>query len=270
MTRTALVLFLSLLAFMALYPFIYMVLSSMKTSMEFISRPLSLPRTLYLDNYLALYYRYSLVRLYGNTLLSAAGALLLSLSLSIPASFAFAKLRFAYRDSLYLLFIGLMTVPGITFIIPNYLLMSRIGWLDHYISVIVIWGVTAVPFCGFLLTSLMKTLPDEVIEAARMDGASYMQLMRGLIVPMSVPGIVTISIFNMTTWWNDLLTPLIYLQSNHMKTMTVAVATMLGRFSSDYPLLLSGLVITSLPPLLMYVFLQGYIRKGLMMGAVKS
>ncbi|GGD96742.1 carbohydrate ABC transporter permease [Paenibacillus nasutitermitis] len=269
MIRFCIFIVLLLIALVVVYPLFYMFTSSIKTSLEFSQNPLALPETLYLDNFKALYFRFSLVKLFSNTLIAVGGALILSFALSVPASFAFAKIRFKYRSTLYMAMIATMTIPGITFIIPNYLLMSKLGLIDNFLSVIIIWGVGSVANNVFLLTSLMRGLPNEVLEAVKMDGGSYLQVMTKIVVPLSIPGLMTVSIFNTTGWWNDLLTPLVYLQSDQMKTMTVAVATILRTYSSDYPLLLAGLFMTSVPPIVIYIILQGYIRKGLVIGAVK-
>ncbi|MGG1639365.1 carbohydrate ABC transporter permease [Paenibacillus sp. TAF43_2] len=269
MVRFLIFIVLAVIAFMAMYPLFYMAISSMKPTIEYIKHPMGLPKTWYFDNFIALIYRFSLVRLFGNTLVYVGLSLVASLALSIPAAYAFAKLKFKYRNGFYIIMIATMTIPGITFIIPNYLLMSKIGWTDHIISVVTIWSVSAIPSTVFLLTSLMRAMPDEVLEAIKIDGAKYHQAMFKVILPMSLPGVVTVSIFNATNWWNDLLTPLIYLQSDGLKTVTVAVATVLNRFSSDYPLLLSGLLLASLPPIAIYIIFQSYIRKGLVIGAVK-
>ncbi|BBH19139.1 sugar ABC transporter permease [Paenibacillus baekrokdamisoli] len=260
---------LAIIAITALYPLLYMVFSSMKPTIEFIKHPIGPPKTWYIDNFKALIYRFSMFRVFGNSILYVGLSMIACLAISIPAAYAFAKLKFAFRNGFYIIMIATMTIPGITFIIPNYLLMSKIGWTNHIISVIVIWAVTAIPSTVFLLTSLMRAMPDEVLEAIKIDGAKYFQTMTKLILPMSLPGVVTVSIFNATNWWNDLLTPLIYLQSEKLNTMTVVVATVLNRFSSDFPLLLSGLLLVSLPPIAIYIVFQGYIRKGLVVGAVK-
>jgi len=162
-----------------------------------------------------------------------------------------------------------MVIPAITFIIPDYVLMSNLNLVDTLWSVVLLWAATSVPGSVFLLTSLMRGLPDEILEATRVDGANYLQLMLRIIIPISTPGIITITIFNVTAWWNDLLIPLVFLQSDANKTLTVAVATIVGRFNTDYPLLLTGLLMASLPPILIYVFLQRYIRRGLVIGAIK-
>lgn len=207
MVRFLIFIVLAVIAFMAMYPLFYMAISSMKPTIEYIKHPMGLPKTWYFDNFIALIYRFSLVRLFGNTLVYVGLSLVASLALSIPAAYAFAKLKFKYRNGFYIIMIATMTIPGITFIIPNYLLMSKIGWTDHIISVVTIWSVSAIPSTVFLLTSLMRAMPDEVLEAIKIDGAKYHQAMFKVILPMSLPGVVTVSIFNATNWWNDLLTP---------------------------------------------------------------
>jgi len=251
------------------YPIVYMGINSSRTAVDFFKNPGGLPDSWNFENFQALYARFDVLRLFGNTLYGAAAAFLLTMALAIPASFAFAKIKFPYRNGLYMLVIATMTIPSITFVVPNFLLMSRLGLVDHMSSVIVMWAVTSVPSNIFLLVSLMRAIPNEILEAAKIDGIRYFQTMFKIVVPLSVPGIITLAIFNSTGWWNDLFTPLIFLQSDEMKTMTVAVATILKRFDTDYPLLIAGLFMTSIPPIVIYIALQKYIKKGLVIGSVK-
>jgi raffinose/stachyose/melibiose transport system permease protein len=268
--RILIFMMLAVIAVIDLYPLYYMIMSSFKTSAEFTLNASALGKTLYLDNYKALYLRFDVFRLFFNTAICVFSALMVCLLFAIPASFAFAKIRFYKKRFFFMLMIASMAIPGITFIIPNYLFMSRLGLIDEYPSVIIMWAVGSLPGSIFLLTSLMRGMPNEMLEAVKLDGGNYGQTMVNIVIPLSIPGLITIAIFNMTGWWNDLLTPLLYLQSDHMKTMTVAAATILGKFKSDYPLLLTGLVMTAVPPILIYIVLQGYIRKGLVIGAIKE
>lgn len=260
---------LAAIAVIDFYPIVYMAVNSSRTAVDFFRNPGGFPEPWNFDNFKALYLRFDVLRLFGNTLLDAAAAFALTMALAIPASFAFAKIPVPFRSGLYLLVIATMTIPGITFIIPDYLLMSRLGLVDHPLSVILMWSVTAVPSNIFLLVSLMRGIPNEILEASKIDGIRYVRTLTRIVVPLSAPGIITLAIFNATGWWNDLLTPLIFLQSDEWKTMTVAVATILKRFDTDIPLLLAGLFMTSVPPLLIYMTLQKYIRKGLVIGSVK-
>ncbi|BBI33502.1 carbohydrate ABC transporter permease [Cohnella abietis] len=257
------------IAIIDFYPVVYMAINSSRTAVDFFKNPGGLPLEWNFDNFKALYYRFDVLRLFGNTFFSAAAAFVLTMLLAIPASFAFAKLRFKFRQGLYMTIIATMTIPSITFAVPNFLLMSRIGLVDHLESVILIWGITSVPSNIFLLAALMRGIPNEILEAGKIDGMRYFQTLTRFVIPLSAPGIITLAIFNTTGWWNDLFTPLIFLQSDDLKTMTVAVATILKRFDTDYPLLLAGLFMTSIPPIAIYIALQKYIKKGLVIGSVK-
>ncbi|MHA7580353.1 carbohydrate ABC transporter permease [Paenibacillus vandeheii] len=257
------------IAIIDFYPIVYMASNSMRTSVDFFKNPGLFPESFNFLNFQALYLRFDVFHLFGNTLFCVAAAFALTMVLAIPAAYAFSKISFPYRSGFYLLMIATMTIPSITFIVPNFLLMSHWGLVDHFSSVILMWAITSIPSNVFLLTSQMRGIPNEILEASQIDGIGYFQTLRYFVIPLSVPSIMTLAIFNSTGWWNDLLTPLIFLQSDELKTMTVAVATILKRFDTDYPLLLAGLFMTSLPPMLIYIGLQNYIRKGLVVGSVK-
>jgi ABC-type glycerol-3-phosphate transport system permease component len=270
LARTGIVAVLAFIAVVALYPLLFMGLSTFKTAVEYINSPLALPETFsYVENYVAMFNRFDVVRLFLNTAGYAAAASVVCLSASLPAAFAFAKMRFPFRRALFLAMISSLAIPAITFIVPDYIIMANLGLVDSPASVVLLWSATSIPGTVFLLTAFMRGLPTETLEAARVDGARYLPLMLRIIVPMSLPGIITVTIFNVTAWWNDLLIPLIFLQSDEKKTVTVGVATIVQRYSTDYPLLLTGLLMASLPPILAYVFMQRYIRRGLVLGAVK-
>jgi raffinose/stachyose/melibiose transport system permease protein len=268
--RTAIFVVLALIAFAAVAPLLYMLVNTVRTSTEYIINPLAWPDDLtYFDNYRVLYYNFNILRLFFNTLLYVTLAQTISLALSVPAAFAFAKTSFPHRRALYLFLIGSLAIPPITFIVPDYVMFSRLGWVDRPWAIILLWSATSVPPTVFLLAALMRGLPREVLDASKVDGAGYGRMLLGVVLPMSVPGLITVTIFNITTWWNDLLLPLIFLQSDSHKTVTVAVAGIFGRYNGDFPLLMTGLLMASLPPIVVYVALQRYIQRGLVIGAVK-
>jgi raffinose/stachyose/melibiose transport system permease protein len=262
--------FLLLLATIALYPLFFMAFSSVKTSTQYIKDPVGLPNSwTYFANYRAMFDKYSIHRYFWNTFVCIVGATILTLSLAIPASFAFAKLHFPLRDQLRLAMIATLIVPPITFIVPSYVMMARFDLISSYRVIILLWSATTVPSNIFLLSSLMLGIPNEILEAGRIDGAGYWETLRQAVIPLSAPGIVTVSIFNVTTWWNDLLIPLIFVQENDKAQVTVGISMVVGRFSTDVPLLITGLLLSCLPPLVVYLLLQGTIRRGLVIGAVR-
>ncbi|GLV54216.1 sugar ABC transporter permease [Dictyobacter sp. S3.2.2.5] len=269
-TRTGVVIVLAIFAAAALYPILFMFLTSFKTSVQYTNDPLALPPGFaYIQNFVAMFNSFNVPGLLLNTITYIALAAIISLTVSIPAAYALAKLRFPLRNLFFITIIASMVIPAITYIIPDYVLMSNLDLVDTLWSVVLLWATTSVPGSIFLLTSLMRGLPNDILEATRVDGANYLQLMIRIVIPISAPGIITITIFNVTSWWNDLLIPLVFLQSDVNKTLTVAVATIVGRYNTDYPLLLTGLFMASLPPILIYIFLQRYIRRGLVIGAIK-
>jgi raffinose/stachyose/melibiose transport system permease protein len=269
-TRAGIVLVLSLIALVAVYPIVFMALGSFKTSLEYITNPLGWPASFgYVDNYLAMYYRFDIRRLVSNTVSYIALAGALSLAVSIPASYAFAKIRFPFRAGLRTAMIATLIMPPITFLVPSYVMMAQLRLLDTSLPVVLIWAATSVPGNVFLLSALMRSIPSEVLEAARIDGAGYFQTLGRMVIPLSLPGIVTVVIFNVTAWWNDLLIPLVFLQSEESQTVTVAAALLGSRFGMDFPFVITGLFLASVPPIVAYVLLQRFIRRGLVIGALK-
>jgi raffinose/stachyose/melibiose transport system permease protein len=256
-------------AIFAVYPLFFMFVTSLKSQGDYIRNPLSLPSTwTYFDNYAAMFARFDIVQLYANSVAYIAVAWVICLGAAIPAAYAFAKLDFPARKLLFMAFVASLAIPGVTFVIPDYVLFAELGLIDHPASVILLWATTALPGSVFLLSAFMRALPRELVEAATVDGAGYLQSMLRVILPMSLPGIVTITIFDITAWWNDLLTPLVFLQSPEKATVTLGVATTVQRHGGDTPLLVTGLLMAALPPVLTYVVAQRIIRRGLVLGAL--
>jgi ABC-type glycerol-3-phosphate transport system permease component len=269
-TRGAIIVILSLIAAIAIYPIAFMGLSSFKTSFEYLADPISWPHGFsYVDNFVAVYYRFDLPRLFANTVWYILLAGLITLGVSIPASFTFAKARFPARDGLRAAMIATLIMPPVTFLVPSYVMMANLGLIDTSLPIVLLWAATGTPASIFLLSALMRGIPSEILEAARLDGAGYVETLRRIALPLSVPGIVTVMIFNVTTWWNDLLIPLVFIGQEEKTTLTAAAATMGNKFNMDYPLVITGLFLASVPPIVAYIVLQRYIRRGLVMGAVK-
>jgi ABC-type glycerol-3-phosphate transport system permease component len=262
---------LGLLAVAAVYPLFFMIITSVKGSTEFLDDPIGLPRNwANLENLVALNNRFDVLRILANTALYAASALVLTLTLAVPAGYALAKLRFRGRQVIYALVVGSMGIPMIAILVPGYLFFVSLELSDSPASVVCMWVARALPGSIFLITAIIRALPDELIESAKVDGARYPQIMIGIVVPLAVPGIVTASVFNLTGWWNDLLVPLVFLQSGEKQTITGSIATLGQRLAgADYPLSIAALLLSSTAPIILYVILQGYIRRGLVMGSVK-
>lgn len=269
-TRLGILLALCLIAAVAIYPILFMGLSSFRTSFEYLANPLGFPTSFsYVDNFLAVYYRFNLPRLFFNTVSYILAASVITLGVAVPASFTFAKMRFRARDGLRAAMIATLIMPPVTFLVPSYVMFANLGIIDTSLPVILLWSATAVPGSIFLLSALMRGIPSEILEAARLDGAGYIETLLRIALPLSLPGLVTVMIFNVTAWWNDLLIPLVFIGKEEKTTLTAAAATVGSRFSMDFPLVLCSLFLASVPPILAYIVLQRYIRRGLVLGAVK-
>jgi raffinose/stachyose/melibiose transport system permease protein len=201
LARTGIFLALALFALLAVWPIFYMASASLKTSGEFIRDPLSLPASLiFFDNVRAVWIRFDIPRLFLDTIVYIALLSLISLSVSIPASFAIAKLRFPFRSLLRFMLVGTLIILVITYVVPSYVMMADLGLVDSYRSGVLLWAATSVPGNVFLLCSLMRGILDEILESARLDGAGYFELMRHIVIPPSFPALITVSIFNVTGW----------------------------------------------------------------------
>jgi ABC-type glycerol-3-phosphate transport system permease component len=195
--------------------------------------------------------------------------ILLLLGLGILASYAFAKLRFRGKEVIYLLMISTMFIPVQATIIPLYVFFSRLGLVNTSWSVIFIYVGLFIPEVILLMTSGFRGIPDELIEAAKLDGAGYFDVIRYVIIPMGRPAIILCVIFYFIVTWNDLFTPMILLQSMDKRTVMVALAALLSRYSGDPTFQFAGLVLASIPAILVYAFFQRYIVKGISLGATK-
>ena len=173
---------------MAVWPIFYMGSASLKTSREFIRDPLALPSSLtFFDNYRALWIRFDIPRLFLNTVFYIALSSHRFVDRLAPRVLRLAKLRFPFRSVLRLMLVGTLIIPVITYIVPSYVMMADLGLVDSYRSVVLLWAASSVPGNVFLLSSLMRGIPDEILESARLDGAGYLELIRRIVIPLSFP-----------------------------------------------------------------------------------
>ena len=253
-----------------LYPFFYMFLNSVKNRTDYFINPFSV-RGLELtwDNYRTMISQFRILDLFRNSFVISFFTILLLLALGILASYAFAKLRFRGKDVIYLLIISTMFIPVQATIIPLYVFFSRLDLVNTSWSVIFVYVGLFIPEVILLMTSGFRGIPDELIEAAKLDGAGYFQVIRYVIVPMGRPAIILCIIFYFIVTWNDLFTPMIMLQSMDKRTVMVALAALLSRYSGDPTFQFAGLVLASIPAILVYAIFQRYIVKGISLGATK-
>lgn len=256
-------------AIVTLFPLVWMVSASFMARGEASTSPPPLwPAHATLENYRELFTRGSFAGHLGNSLLLAVCATLVSLALHVSAGYAFAKLRFRGRDALMKALVTLMLVPGQVAMIPLFLMLKELGLVNSYAGVLV--PATTSVFGIFLVRQYALTIPDELLEAARLDGASEPRIFWSVVLPVLRPILVTLAIFAFLGSWNDFLWPLIVLTDDSRQTLPVALASLSREHAADAELMLAGSVVTIVPVLIVFLALQRYYLRGLMAGSVKA
>ncbi|MGQ0834303.1 MAG: carbohydrate ABC transporter permease [Gammaproteobacteria bacterium] len=260
---------LAALAVFALFPLLWMVSVSFMAPGEASSVPPPLlPEAPTLDNYRRLFAREGIGRHFLNSTLVAGGATLLSLLFNSMAGYAFAKLRFAGRDRLFRFLVGALVIPAQVAMIPLFLLMKHLGLVNTYAGVIV--PAMASIFGIFLVRQYALSLPDELLEAARIDGASEWRIFSAIVLPLLKPVLVTLAVFTLLASWNDFMWPLIVLTGADVQTLPVALANLSREYVQDNELMMAGSVLTVVPVLALFLLLQRHYIEGVLMGSLKG
>lgn len=223
-----------------------------------------------LDNYNAvLTQQGGMLGAFINSVVISVPSTILPLLVASLGAFAFSWLRFPFRDTLFLVVVGLMMVPVQVAFIPLLTLFKPLGWTQGYLAIWLAHTAYALPFGIFLLRNFFITLPRDLIEAARMDGATNIEVFRTIVVPLSVPAIAAYGIFQFLWVWNDLLMSLVFVQTGANFPMTRQVQNLLGQYGTEWQLLAAGAFILMAVPLLVFFSLQRYFVQGLLAGSVK-
>jgi raffinose/stachyose/melibiose transport system permease protein len=269
---TNLLIFLSLLVLSIsnLYPLFYMFMNSIKSRTDYFVNPFSVVGLkLTWENYLTMISQFRILNLFKNSFIISFFTIIILLGVGIVASYAFAKINFRGKNVIYLLVISTLFIPVQATIIPLYLFFSKLQLVNTSWSVIFMYVGMFIPEVILLMTSGFRGIPDELIEAAKLDGAGYFDIIRYVIIPMGKPAIILCIIFYFIVTWNDLFTPMILLQSMDKRTVMVALAALLSRYSGDPTFQFAGLVLSSIPAILVYAIFQRYIIKGISLGSTK-
>ena len=254
---------------LALAPLLWMVAASLMPPGEANSYPPRLwPSAVTFEHYTALFTRLDLARYLLNSTLLAGAVTAISLSINSMAGYAFAKFRFRGRDRLFRGLLAALVIPGQVAMLPLFLLLKQFGLINTYGGVIVP-GMASI-FGIFLIRQYLLAIPDSLLDAARMDGASEFRIYWSLILPLCRPILVTLAIFTFLGAWNDFMWPLIVLTDSSMYTLPVALANLLGEHVQDTELMMAGSVLTVLPVMLLFVALQKYYIAGIMLGGIKG
>jgi len=244
-----------------LTPFAFMLLVSLWPKTAFMARSFPLEQFT-IQNYVEVFRQIPFGRFYLNSLIVATTTVLLQILTSSLAAFAFSRLRFKGRETLFLLYLATLMIPFQVTMIPNYIVVARfLQWRDTYQALILPTAFSA--FSTFLLRQYFKGIPLEMDEAARMDGASSFRIWWQIILPLSGPVLATLAIFNFQAAWNDFLWPLIITNDEAMRTIPIGLAGFQGQYSTEWHLLMAGSVIALLPVLILYILGQNWFVRGI-------
>lgn len=237
------------------YPLFYMLMNSVKTGPEILHAPTSLPRQITFSGYQGVFERLNMVLLYRNSLILAISITVLNTFLSALAAYAVAKIPFPGRDQLFGFMLTTMMIPTVLFLIPTYVMIYRLGWVGQFHALIIPSAVSV--YNIFLIRQFMVGIPDEILEAARLDGANELVTFLRVILPLSRPALATVAILNFIGSWNDFLGPLLYL--NQPETWTVQLG--LYQFKTSIPgenaqEIWAATTLITVPLIVVYFFLQ--------------
>lgn len=266
MVKLPVFLILLLIALTTVYPLLFLALNAFKRKTEYYTNNFGLPEGLYFGNFQLLTENFSIWRAVGNSLFVTATAVTLAIMLAALASFPLAKIRFAGGQGVFRFIVALLLIPGQVLLIPVYLLFSRFNLVNSYLSVILIYTALALPFGIFFLTSSFRAIPSEVIESARIDGASLPRVFSSIILPLGRPAIATLAVLSSLSMWNELLLGMMLLPDESKRLITPTIALLLGRLLTNQPLLMAALLISSLPTVVMLAIASRNLISGITLG----
>jgi ABC-type glycerol-3-phosphate transport system permease component len=267
---------LGVMALLLILPFVWMLLTSLKT-MEEVGADSWMPSVLQWHNYGDVFdydnpdlnrRGIQFTRFYWNSLFVAAWVTFLQVLTSAMAAFSFSRLKWPGRDKVFLLYLCTMMLPGLVMMIPNYQIMISLGWVDTFIGLIVPGAFSA--FGTFLLRQFMLTIPSSLDEAAEIDGAGKLRLFWDIILPLARPGLITLTIFTFMGNYNSFFWPLVMLKSEARYTLPIGLMFFDSTRGQSTHLLMAAVTMSIIPMVLLFVFLQKYLVKGIQLGAVKG
>jgi raffinose/stachyose/melibiose transport system permease protein len=269
-TRVVIYLILGTMAAVFLYPVALMILTAFKSTPEIFRNPFGLPESWSLGTFQDVWRRAKFGLYLRNSLLITGASALLLLATAAPAAYALARYSFKLRPVLFLFFLAGIMIPIRLGILPLYLLMRDLGLLDTPLSLILTYTASGMPMSVFLLSVFFRNLPRELEDAARIDGCSEAQTFWRIMLPLVRPGLATVVIVNVVPWWNDFFFPLLFIQSDTWKTIPLGMQIFFGQHLINWSLVFSGMVLASLPLLIIYLLMSRQFIAGLTAGAVKG
>ncbi|MEA3336142.1 MAG: carbohydrate ABC transporter permease [Chloroflexota bacterium] len=253
------------------FPFIWMVLTSLKHSDEIYRLPVTILPDDFLnfENYVTVFERQPFLRFFLNSFIVASSSTMVTLFFSSLAGYAFAKFEFPGKEVLFFVFIlAALMIPFEIIVIPLYLLFNRLGLVNTYLGIM---GPAMLSAFGiFIMRQFIVSIPNDYLDAARIDGLSEFQIFLRIIIPLSVPALATLGTIKFIWTWNEFLWPLVMVTSEKMRTVTLGLSTYTGMWHTDYTIITAAAFLSVIPMLIIYLFLQNFVIEGMTMTGVKG
>lgn len=251
-------------------PMVFTLLSSVKTKLEIFSDPFALPKVPQFVNYIVAWKEANMSRYFINSILQAGATVIILAIMASMAAYVLSRFDFMGNKFLLLFFTVGMMVPMHTVLVPVAYIIGALNLKNNILALILIYVSFSLPFSILLMTNFMKGVNRSLEEAAVIDGATYFQVYRLVILPLCVPALSTISIFNFLSAWNNILFPLLFINDKKLKPISLGLLNFNGERGSDYGPLMAAIVITVALPLILYLLFQEKVEGGLAAGAVKE
>lgn len=271
-SRTGIRIPLILWSIAVLYPIIWMFIGSFKSNAEIYANPWGLPETWNFQNFVTAWTEYNIDTSVFNSLIVTVVGALLTLVLAIPTAYALERIRFKGSNFLFTLYISAMMIPMVLGWIPLFFLLGQFNLLDNIFGLAIVYAISQLPFSIFVLTSFMSTIPKSLEESAAMDGMSPYGVLWKIITPLSMSGIITVTIMNAIQFWNEYFMALIFLQTEENYTLALAIdfISSEAQYTNAWGTLFASLVIAIVPVIILYSIFQQRIAKGMTEGAIKG
>ena len=269
LSRAAVFTGLCLIGVSCVYPLLFMALNSMRTTQAFEVNPFGLPGHLTFSSYSALFSTIPFLQSIWHSFIVVVPAVVLATISSSLAAFVFTKTPVKLGNVLFWTMLMIMFMPGIVVLLPLYVEVARTGLANNFVPAILIYTAINIPYGTYLLRSNFRAIPDSVVEAARVDGASWFKIYRRVILPIGKPAIITVGILTFLNIWNDLFISLVLLHAPNTEMVTPTLAQLSGKYTSDIPVMMAGLLLGAIPTLLLYMTTARVFIRGMLSGAVR-
>lgn len=268
-TKVILYVLLICLGVAMLVPFYWMVISSLKLNKDVFSIPMRWwPETIHLENYSVIWDKLPLVIFFKNTAKLTIITTIVQLCTSCFAAYGFTKCKFVGRDLIFLMYVTTIAVPWQVYMVPQFIMMRGMGMNDSHMAIICLQAFSA--FGVFMMRQFYQGIPDELCEAARIDGMNEYRIYSKIMLPLSKPALSTLTIFTFVATWNDFLGPMIYLKTESKKTLQIGLRMFISQYSSEYGLIMAASVLSLIPVLIVFLSLQKYFVEGIAATGVKG